>query len=267
MTLVQKAGLGGGGLGCGGDHHGTSPAGGAQIGHEVGIGTGIIAREIFKVDVHTFVSSALQLCHDLIDQPLPCGGILQHGLTHVRGELSVRPQGGQVEQGRGAHLAALDHQRVRFGRDEIAGRCEPIGEGGHGGEEGEGGAQQLQPDGGVGVGVDDEGHIGRVLAVGHHELLSRLEQGRALQGGVVPPQLTDGQPVHLGDACQGVTGLNGVYLLWIAHHDGLPHRQPGRIGELVVTDELRHGHAILLGDEIEGVARPDHMDIHGLSSF
>ena len=93
-------------------------------------------------------------------------------------------------------------------------------------------------------------------------MVSGVDPVAPLQAGVVAQQLPQRDPGVPGDGKQRVTGPDGIGGTGILDHQRLPHYQLGRIWKLIVLDEPGHGDAVLIGQFIQGVSRPNHMDIH-----
>ena len=126
------------------------------------------------------------------------------------------------------------------------------------------GARLLEQGGGdvwIGISVHGE-HALFFLLIGEDQLLSGVDPVAPLQAGVVAQQLPQRDPGVPGDGKQRVTGPDGIGGTGILDHQRLPHYQLGRIWKLIVLDEPGHGDAVLIGQFIQGVSRPNHMDIH-----
>jgi hypothetical protein len=241
---------------------GQSPA---QAGQEPGVGPGVLRPEVFKVHVHPLIAPPLRRADDLLDQLLLVILVLQQLMGQLTGETLVLVQIGQVEDRGHPVLEGGVHQGLVPEGDELI-LVKPVGEGGEEGQIGQGGPEQAPVNGGVGVGVDGEGPQGPG-GVFDHNGLSGVEQVPALEGGVVPQKLGHGGIVHLGDGVQRIPRPDGVGQLGVLDHNGLPHHQPGGVGELIVLNQPLHGDAVLLGQLIHTVPRLNDMDVHKMPSF
>ena len=130
------------------------------------------------------------------------------------GEGALLGESGQVKDGPYPHgFGGVDEGLVVQG-DEPALGGDAVGEGGHGGEEREGLAQEGRVDLRVGVAAHREGPL-LLLLEGEDQLLAGEGVFSALQLGVVPQKLAQGDPAPLGGLGQSFLrpedqGLPGV---------------------------------------------------------
>ena len=168
-----------------------------------------------------------------------------------------------MKQGPYPHgLGRVDEGLVVQG-DKSALGGDAVGEGGHGGEEGESLAQKGRVDLRVGVAAHREGAL-LLLLEGEDQLLAGEGGFPALQLGVVPQKLAQGDPAPLGGLGQGLPRPEDQGLPGVLDHQRLPHRQPAGVRGPVIQQQAGHGDPVLLGDPVEGVPGLHHMNVHGV---
>ena len=216
MSLVQLPPLVGGGLGDQGYKNREAQGGQAftHAGDEGGVGRGVLRVDELEVHVQPpvpFLLDGLQQAGRQVVLHRPVG---ENGVGQLVGEGALLGESGQVKDGPYPHgFGRVDEGLVVQG-DEPALGGDAVGEGGHGGEEGEGLAQKGRVDLRVGVAAHREGPL-LLLLEGEDQLLAGEGVFPALQLGVVPQKLAQGDPAPLGGLGQSFLrpedqGLPGV---------------------------------------------------------
>ena len=216
MSLVQIPPLVGGGLGDQGYEDREAQGGQAftHAGDEGGVGRGILRVDELEVHVQPPVPLLLDGLQQAGRQAVLHRPVGEDGVGQLVGEGALLGEGGQVKDGPYPHgFGGVDEGLVVQG-DEPALGGDAVGEWGHGGEEREGLAQEGRVDLRVGVAAHREGPL-LLLLEGEDQLLAGEGVFSALQLGVVPQKLAQGDPAPLGGLGQSLPrqedqGLPGV---------------------------------------------------------
>ena len=220
----------GGGLGDQGCKDREAQGGQAftHAGDEGGVGRGVLRVDELEVHVQPPVPLLLNGLQQAGRQAVLHRPVGEDSVGQLVGEGALLSEGGQVEQGPYPHGLGRVDEGLVVQRDKSALGGDAVGEGGHGGEEGESLAQKGRVDLRVGVAAHREGAL-LLLLEGEDQLLAGEGGFPALQLGVVPQKLAQGDPAPLGGLGQGLPRLEDQGLLGVLDHQRLPHRQPAGV--------------------------------------